>query len=114
MYPAAFNNVISVGAIDEEGLIRDLETSIEFCDYYTVKAEIMMTDFKSYEKYINMNDISDEQWNTFCEEFADCAGGCVSLTKEIHYFRNKLNRAPATLNELLAEKDKWELLPVGE
>lgn len=30
--------------------------------------------------------------------------------KDIHYFRNKLNKVPTTLGELMNEKNKWEML----
>lgn len=33
-------------------------------------------------------------------------------TEEKHYFRNKLNRVPETYQELLENKDDWELLDV--
>lgn len=42
------------------------------------------------------------------------------MSKDTHYFRNKLNRAPATLDEMieinniLPESEKWELLAVDE
>ncbi len=36
------------------------------------------------------------------------------VTEDIHYFRNKLNRVPATRDELIAEKEKWKLLPIGQ
>ena len=88
------------------------ESSIIIVDYYTRKAENMMKDFEAYEKYMNMNDIPEDRWNAFCNEFSECVIGSGYVTEEMHYFRNKLNRAPATLNELLAEKEKWELLSV--
>ena len=88
------------------------ESSIIIVDYYTRKAENMMKDFEAYEKYMNMNDIPEDRWNAFCNEFSECVIGAGYVTEEMHYFRNKLNRAPATLNELLAEKEKWELLSV--
>ncbi len=33
---------------------------------------------------------------------------------KLHYFRNKLNRAPTTLNELMLEADKWILCDIED
>jgi Mg-chelatase subunit ChlD len=49
-------------------------------------------------------------WDEFCEEFnLGVQGIGIVDNKELHYFRNKLNRAPETLNYLLAEKNMWKL-----
>lgn len=40
--------------------------------------------------------------------------GYGAVTQAAHYFRNKLNRAPSTLDGLLSEKSQWDLLEVGE
>jgi hypothetical protein len=66
-----------------------------------------MDDVNNAEYY---NLIPFEAWDRFCEYFNEKVRMTDSVDKELHYFRNKLNRAPATLGELIKEKQNWELL----
>ena len=70
----------------------------------------MMEDFEMYENKFDMNTLPDDRWEAFIDKFTSCVQEYGSVTKEMHYFRNKLNRAPVTLDDLIAEKEKWELL----
>lgn len=83
-----------------------------------IKAENMMSDFEVYSNYVNMNDIPDDRWEAFCQDYVSCVlnyGGLLGgITQEMHYFRNNLNRAPETLDALLAEKDEWDLLGISD
>lgn len=88
---------------------------------YEKRASIQMM-MDDVNKYPNLDGISDSTWRAFCEKF----NHYVTLTptppnKEVHYFRNKLNRAPGTLDEMvlinefiLPEGKKWELMPVDK
>lgn len=50
----------------------------------------MMQDVNTYEDYTFS--VSDENWLKFCEFFNTCVMDYGSITKELHYFRLKLNR----------------------
>ncbi|WP_028517715.1 S8 family peptidase [Ruminococcus flavefaciens] len=104
---AYFNNL-------DERTANQIGSSAKTTEYYKLKAELMMADYDAYKNYTNLNNVSGANWNAFCNEFASCVQGYGKVTKEMHYFRNNLNRAPATLRELLAEQENWELLPVTE
>ena len=78
----------------------------------TVKVKFMMDDYDSYSKHSDPDDIPDELWDAYCTEFNKAICGSCVITKDIHYFRNKLNRAPDTREELIAEKEKWKLLKI--
>lgn len=95
----------------------------------------MKCDFESFEEE-DIKDFKrnyDREFNRFCQKFNELIkesglireekklspSGNYVITEliieddfeEFHYFRNKLNRAPDTLDELIEEKDKWEMLP---
>ncbi|HBZ53378.1 MAG TPA: hypothetical protein DEO82_06355 [Eubacterium sp.] len=59
------------------------------------------------------NIVSDEDWLRFCLFFNEQVEVYDCITEDLHYFRLKLNRCPATLNEMVdkinaAKKDdKW-------
>lgn len=78
------------------------------------KAKIMMDDYYSYSKHSNPDGISDEMWEAYCAAFNAAVRGYGTVTEDMHYFRLELNRAPATRDELLVEKEKWKLLPIKE
>lgn len=85
----------------------------------------MMDDIRSYG---DVSEISDEHWTALCLQFNRCveARGGVDVgideekDKELHYFRNELNRAPETLEQMMAinkelpADKKWKLLPASE
>ena len=72
----------------------------------------IMSEFNSYDKAI----IEDLKFNLYanfdrlCKKINELVKK-VEMTEQIHYFRNKLNKAPKTLEALLREKSKWTLLP---
>ena len=84
----------------------------DYTFFCAVKVELMMDDYDSYSKHSDPDDIPDEMWDAYCTEFNVAIRGFASVTEDIHYFRNKLNRAPATREELIAEKEKWKLLKI--
>ena len=45
--------------------------------------------------------VSDENWLNFCLFFNECVDDYGKVDSALHYFRLKLNRAPATLEEML-------------
>ena len=82
-----------------------------YCGY---KFELMMSDYDEYIAHSDVNDISKSDWDAFCTTFKNSVYGYGAVTQAAHYFRNKLNRAPSTLDGLLSEKSQWDLLEVGE
>ena len=78
-----------------------------------IKVLIMMDDYDTYSKHSDPDEIPDDMWDAYCTEFNKAIRGSDVDTEDIHYFRNKLNRAPATRDELIAEKEKWKLLSIG-
>ena len=73
----------------------------------------MMQDVNTYEDYTFT--VSDENWLNFCLFFNECVQTYGKVDEELHYFRLKLNRAPATLEEMmkismnLDNDSKWVL-----
>lgn len=97
---------------DEVSSMRYLQNYYQiYCGY---KAENMMEDFNTYDQYFGVSSLTEDRWEAFISNFSSAVSGYGTVTQEIHYFRNKLNRAPATLDDLLDEKDDWELLEVGD
>ncbi|EWM54116.1 dockerin type I domain-containing protein [Ruminococcus flavefaciens] len=86
------------------------DVKVPFKKYCKQLADNMMEDFEKYENKFDMNTIPDDRWEAFVETFVFCVKEYGEITQEMHYFRNKLNRAPATLDDLIAEKGEWELL----
>ena len=81
------------------------------CD---VKYKLMMEDYYSYSEHHDPKVIPNKLWDNYCTEFNEAIrGSFVKVTEEIHYFRNNLNRAPDTRDELMAEKKKWRLMSVS-
>lgn len=55
-----------------------------------------------------------DDWNNFCEFFNYCIIRGSILTKKKHYIRNKLNRAPEKLSEMLSQYNDWILCDVKD
>ena len=76
----------------------------------------MMNDVNDCEQYLFS--VSDENWLNFCLFFNECVQKYDAIDEELHYFRLKLNRAPATLAKMIKtiEKDKssWILCTIWE
>ena len=64
-----------------------------------------MQDVNDCEQYLFS--VSDENRLKFCEFFNECVIDYSSITKELHYFRLKLNRTPDSFKELVDNKDNW-------
>ena len=61
--------------------------------------DAMMQDVNECEQYLYT--ISDENWLKFCLFFNECVNEYGTVDENLHYFRIKLNRAPATLDEMI-------------
>ncbi|AFS78121.1 hypothetical protein Curi_c11070 [Gottschalkia acidurici 9a] len=77
-----------------------------------IALEQLIDDFNTYDRY----EIEDLKYNLFTDFYRFCKKinelvRKVVMTKKIHYFRNKINKAPKTLEELLKEKENWILVP---
>jgi hypothetical protein len=87
----------------------------------------MKTDVERYKaEHGSTDNIKNEYWIAFCEKFnehMDARGGVLAASgtdaenKDLHYFRNELNRAPSdsldgmiAYNKNLKPEEKWELL----
>ena len=74
------------------------------------------------EAYINIygstNNISDVNWRKLCYKINEFVSDFYAVWEEAHYFRNKLNRAPATLDKMielnrnLSSDKKWKLMDI--
>lgn len=62
--------------------------------------------------------VSDKNWLKFCLYFNEQVQTYGTVDEEIHYFRIKLNRAPATLDDMLSilskDKEAWTLCTIWE
>ena len=76
----------------------------------------MMQDVNAYEDYTFT--VSDENWLRFCLFFNECVDKYGTVDEELHYFRLKLNRAPATLEEMKKiiknDNTSWVLCTIWE
>lgn len=77
--------------------------------------KVMMEDYYSYR---NPDSIPDVYWDRYCNKFNSYVREYGSVYQELHYFRNNLNRAPSTLEEMIctinsASGATWRLLSVG-
>ncbi len=128
--PYDFTAIKDFGSDD---YINNIESVITIpIDYHT--SEWPYFSVVKYNKYISdlayshiksmMNDVnscrytylvSDENWLKFCLYFNQQVQKYGKVDREIHYFRLKLNRAPATLEEMINiinssdKNDKWTL-----
>ena len=71
----------------------------------SIYTDKMMYQVNSAEYY---DLIPFEYWDDFCDFFNSKV--LAVNNPELHYFRNKLNRVPETLEELMNESEKWDLL----
>jgi len=57
-----------------------------------------------------------DPWRIVCLQFNKYITKIGSVSKQVHYFRNKLNRYPETLDEMLKHgtEEEWELYKVGK
>ena len=51
-------------------------------------------------------------WDAYCDKINEYVFMKGSVDTELHYFRNNLNRIPATLDMMIADCKRWTLLPV--
>lgn len=121
-YPMDFKVMYSLGSDKYiENLNKRLEPKYDealhtshdyFAECAKYRIEYMMNDYYEYSQCYEVSDIIFDDWDNFCDWFkssVDSYSNTYKITKEIHYFRNKLNRAPETLSDLLLESDKWAL-----
>ena len=101
---------------DVKSYPRRIDESIE-----QAYVEVMMAQVNN-SSYCDQ--VPDKEWEEFCQLFNERVKAVYynnpdNFTKEIHYFRNKLNRAPKTLLDLLKEnaeyyrmygEDKWQIM----
>ena len=98
----------------------------EKVESFVYESSLDRTYISEMMKQVNSAELYDyipfEYWDEFCIFFNNKVNNVYSyeinndtaseiVDQELHYFRNKLNRAPETLNELIEEHEKWELLP---
>lgn len=87
-------------------------TKILMDDYYTfLKERKINTEGRFREDYWK-NDW-DRYWTDYCTEFNTYVLLSDSVSQEVHYFRNNLNRIPKDLDSLKANEKNWVLLAVG-
>lgn len=60
------------------------------------------------------NVLTDANWDDFCEFFNYCIGKGGSIDKDKHYIRIKLNRAPATLYDMISVAENWVLCEASD
>lgn len=123
-YPLSYNHFFNFGSgeymadlinrVDNSDYCKDIYTYDPLSDseedppkeYYDTIVNIMMSDINST---VFHELIWDEYWDGFCDYFNYCIIRGNDLVEETHYFRNKLNRAPGTLEDMLCIPDKWVL-----
>ncbi len=87
--------------------------------------EILMDDYSDFLSYKGVDPTGkyredywdsdwDKYWNAYCDEINSYVSLRGSVGKDLHYFRNNLNRIPATLGEMVSNPSGWTLLPVGQ
>lgn len=130
-YRLKYNHFINLGSGD---YMADLITRFENSDYYKyvypyepLHNNPLVDDEppKYYETIVNlmMSDVNTselhdliafEYWDSFCEFFNYNLIKCGGINSERHYFRNKLNRAPSSLSELICQSEKWTLCKIED
>ena len=106
---AAYIENVKWEAENEASILYDYSISTFLGDYlfYKINHDSMINKNKLD---IMMNDVnncpytylvSDENWLNFCLFFNECVDKYGTVDEELHYFRLKLNRAPATLEEMI-------------
>lgn len=79
----------------------------------------IMEDYYDTSSKINVDLISAKKWMIYCTQLNKYVKKAYSLKimpADVHYFRNNLNRAPLSYEDLLKEdeeKDRWKLMPVS-
>ena len=87
-------------------------TEILMADYYDFLAyKGVDPSVKNREDY--WDESWDKYWNTYCDKINEYVSLRGAVDKELHYFRNNLNRYPATLDEMISNYQRWTLLSVG-
>jgi len=79
--------------------------------YYDELIKLMMNDVNDST---TCGLVSDENWDGFCEFFNYCITQYSNIDRDRHYFRNKLNRAPDTLSDMIVEYNDWVLCDVDD
>lgn len=130
-YRLSYNNFFNFGS---EEYMRDLTQRFQkidineynFCDISYIPSELLNHKFDlQYEVFVDLmiHDVNiselhelvpDQNWDYFCGFFNKCINNCKGINRERHYFRNKLNRVPNSLSELIAQKDNWLLCAFAE
>jgi len=59
----------------------------------------IMTDVKNNSS--QLDNISEDNFIRLCKKFNDLVLGYGTVYEELHYFRNYINRAPITLNDMI-------------
>lgn len=55
----------------------------------------------------------DKYWDEYCDEINEYVDMMSSVNKELHFFRNNLNRQPETLEDMIGDSSNWTLLSVN-
>lgn len=94
--------------------IRKIDKIVEKTGRYDLALKKIIKDFNFYKD--ELNQINKLNWNRICRKINQLVIKHGEVNKELHYFRNLLNRAPRTLDEMLRfnenlpSKIKWRLL----
>lgn len=131
-YPLSYNSFFNfgsdeyiIGLLERLGNVNlseyDFDYEIEFpappateaylqypCD---ILVDLMMEDITNSELH---ELVCDENWDKFCTFFNDNIKISSGINKDRHYFRNKLNRAPSTLRDMICQYDNWILCDLEE
>ena len=72
---------------------------------------------RDYYRYKDPDSIPDSYWDKYCNQFNSYVRSYGDVYQELHYFRNNLNRAPSSLDEMIstinsASGSTWRLLSV--
>ncbi|WFD11801.1 hypothetical protein [Tepidibacter hydrothermalis] len=100
--------------INVRGYIRKIDKIIERTGRYDLALNKMMKDINSYKH--KLNQINKFNLDRICRKFNELVIKHGEVYKDLHYFRNTLNRTPKTLEEMLklnkklSKKRKWRLL----
>ena len=104
-----------------EHQIKHMMSTVNRCKYTDLVDDENWLKFNQYfnekiKEYVYSN--TDERTLWLCEKSDTYAKKHIVITEDMHYFRIKLNRAPATLDEMINEinssdtDDKWTLYPM--
>ena len=104
-----------------EHQIKHMMSTVNRCKYTDLVDDENWLKFNQYfnekiKEYVYSNTNERTLW--LCEKSDTYAKKHIVITEDMHYFRIKLNRAPATLDEMINEinssdtDDKWTLYPM--